>query len=130
MRHLICLVILCAVPALADSYIPGVYNLQVQQGEDFARTLIFTDSARNPVNLTGYTFSSVARTQPTSGAILANISTATNSSAGTVRIRISRATTAAIGGKVGYWDLKIIDPESSVGYLLKGQFYVAPTETR
>lgn len=115
--------------AFADSYAPATYNLQIQQGEDFAKTLVIQDGNKRAINLTGYGFAAQARQQPTTATFL-NFSTVVNSSAGTVQLRAGRALTSALGSKTGYWDLLMTFPDGTRTYLLKGQVYIFPTVTR
>lgn len=50
------------------------YNFTIYQGETFTRTVTWTDSAGNPINLTGYTIAMQARPTASSYATLFSLS--------------------------------------------------------
>jgi hypothetical protein len=119
---------LLAAPALAGE----TANLVMKAGADYRATLTWTTPGTGTaVNLTGNSYSAEFRSAPyPSGTLFARYSTiVTNSAAGQMQLRLSRAQTQANSGKAGVWDLKQTDAAGTVSYRFGGTVKVLPTVT-
>lgn len=124
---LIAMALTLAIPAFAGD----TANLTMRAGADYRATLTWTDSASQPLNLTGNSYAAQFRSAPyPAGALFATYScVVTNAVAGQMRISLSRAQTAALSGKAGVWDLKQTSADGSVSYRFGGTARVMPTVT-
>lgn len=112
----------------------GRYDLTIEQGATLARTITWTDSNGDAVDLTGYTAEAQGRASyeatvyawritSSSGITLGGI-------AGTIALLMTAATTAALSPHRGVWDLELTAPDGTVTRLLEGAYTVRAEATR
>lgn len=107
---------------------PAVYNLTIEQRASFARTFALLDSAGTPINLTGFTPSASVYTE-TGILLIAFTFTWVNQALGQFTLTLTASQTSLLSGS-GFWDLKVINPDSTVDYYLRGEVYVERGYTR
>ncbi len=88
-------------------------DIPIEQGSTFDKTYTYYDASENPVNLTGYTADMIARENIESCNIIFHLTTENGGIilggiAGTIRLKMSATTTAAINADGGVFTLKII----------------------
>ena len=118
--------------------IAGLYNITCQQGATFQRQITWTDSAKDPYNLTGYTARMQVRDNVSSNTIIATLSTTAGNTgtitlggiAGTVDLLISATNTAALTAGQYVYDLELVSGGGVVTRLLEGNFRVSAEVTR
>lgn len=122
----------------------GRYDMEVDQGTTFRKTITWKDSSSTPVNLTGYTARMQVRASFTSSGTVASLTTSNGGitlggAAGTVALYISATDTAAFSTAspsqfadafVGVYDLELVSASGDVTRLLHGDFIVNPEVTR
>jgi len=117
----------------------GALNLKILKGDTIDRTLLFkqsTESTAAALNLTGYKARAQFRRANVSTVLLDFSSTASpatitiNSTAGSVRLTQTAATTAALPIGEGVWDLKLVLISSgTVSTVASGGFRIVETTT-
>lgn len=112
----------------------GTWNILIEQGATFDTTLTWKDEAGTPVNLTGYTARMQIRPEVGSSTVTLDLTTANGrialgGAAGTIRLTIDAATTAALLPSVQVHDLELV-VGSTVTRLLRGSVTIDPEVTR
>jgi hypothetical protein len=118
--------------------IAGLYNITCQQGATFQRQITWTDSAKDPYNLTGYTARMQVRANTTSNTVVLALSTSAGydgtislgGTAGTVDLLISATNTATLTAGQYVYDLELVSGGGVVTRLLEGNFRVSAEVTR
>jgi hypothetical protein len=118
--------------------IAGLYNITCQQGATFQRQVTWTDSARDPYNLTGYTARMQVRANTSSNTVITALSTSAGydgtitlgGALGTVDLVISAANTASLTAGQYVYDLELVSGGGVVTRLLEGNFKVTAEVTR
>lgn len=112
------------------------YKLSIEQGATFDFLCTFkAGTPAVPVDLTGYTARMHVRSKVDSPTTLLELTTENGrivlgGAAGTIRLVLPAAQTAALVWKVGYYDLELVSPTGNVRRLLKGLVTVSPEVTR
>lgn len=100
----------------------GIYNFTIEQGADFSRTLAWTDSNNNPINLSGYTAKCQARDRNNN--VLIDFSTSGTisiaGSAGKVTLTLPNAFTTGLSFDTANYDLKLTSSGSQANRLVQG----------
>ena len=117
------------------SCIAGLYNINCDQGATFSRTITWTDSARTPYNLTGYTARMHVRTTAATTTTLIELTTANSritlgGASGTVTLTISATDTAALTPGKYVYDLELVSGGGVVSRIIEGNFVVKAEVTR
>ena len=109
----------------------GTYNLQIDQGSDYASTLTITESGVAK-DLTGYSARAQMRPTKSSSTLSATFTcTVTDASGGVLKMELSNSITKNLAAGVYYYDLEIYTAaDASVTRLLEGQVTVDPEVTR
>jgi hypothetical protein len=113
----------------------GYYNIIADQGATFARTLVWNDSAGNPVPMAGYSARMQVRVDYTSsGAPILELTTANNrislaSTSGQITLSIDATTMSNIGAGEYVYDLELVNG-AIVTRLVQGSFTVRSEVTR
>ena len=109
----------------------GTYNLVVDQGSSFALDLAIKQSGLD-LDLTNYTGRAQLRTTHISSSVAASFTvTTTNASAGTLKLELSPATTAALSPGQYVYDLEIYTANDAiVKRILQGEVTLTPEVTR
>lgn len=115
----------------------GLYNIVADQGSTLARTIIWKDPAKKPIQLGGYTARMKVRTASTSPTVVLELTTengaielgATN---GYINLLITDEVMATIPEGKYQYDLELVAPSSNlyVYKILRGNFVVRPEVTR
>jgi hypothetical protein len=98
---------------------PPRVDLRLYQGDDYTMTLTVTDSANNPVTLTGTVAASLAAAPGQAAAATFGVSVATN----VVTLTLPAATTALLAGPYS-WDCQWTDATGKVTTLAAGNVKV------
>lgn len=122
----------------------GRYDIELDQGSTFRRTIVWKDSSGALVNLTGYSARMQVRPSMSSSTVTASLTNSNGGitlggAAGTIALYLSAASTAAISTAspsqfadafVGVYDLELVAVNGDVTRLLHGDFIVNPEVTR
>ena len=111
----------------------GNYSFTIEQGATFARTIIWTDAAGDPIDLTGYTARMSGRAAYSSGGTIFSLTSpgggiVITGASGRLDITIDAATTAALPTG-GVYDLELVNG-AVVTRLLQGSFSLSAEVTR
>jgi hypothetical protein len=112
----------------------GTYNIIIEQGATFARTLTWQADSAN-VNLTGYTARMMIRSTIDDSSTIVSLTTENGGitlggAAGTIALLISATATAALTAGTAVYDLELISASSVVTRLLQGSVTIAREVTR
>lgn len=114
----------------------GLYNIIADQGATFSRTITWTDSARNPINVTGYTARMQVRATLESTQTVLELTTQNNrislgGALGTVTLTVSAADMTNVSADKYVYDLELVAPTTGVvNRLVQGNFVVRGEVTR
>jgi hypothetical protein len=113
----------------------SIYNINIEQGATFTRTITWKDSAGAAINLTGYTARMQIRERVESSTALVSLTSSSGitlgGAAGTVVITITATQTDALPNmKKGVYDLELVSAGGIVTRLLQGEVVVSPQVTR
>lgn len=112
----------------------GIYNITIEQGATFTKTITWTDALGAPVNLSGYTARAKGRRSYNASTSLFSISTGAGivlgGALGTIVLTITDETTAAMTPGKGVWDLEVESAGGVVTRLLEGRMTVTPEATK
>lgn len=132
MKRLVTLMIvaLFCVAGNAEALDPGVYDITVQEGEDYVLNL--THKANGlPVDLTGYSFRLQGKRTLASPVAFVTFSSAiVNPTAGQTRHWLTRAATRDRANTAGVYDLMQTAPGGAVSYPMKGTIKFMETVTQ
>lgn len=114
---------------------PGAYALTIYQGATFELRVIWQDSNRAPINLTGYTARMQIRERLSATTTLANMTSENGGitlggSTGTIDLLLTAAETAAINAVRGVYDLELISPSGVVSKVLADEVDFVKEVTR
>ena len=115
--------------------IAGTYNINCDQGATLSRTITWTDSARNPYNVTGYTARMHVRTLANAASTLVELTTENSrislgGTAGTITLTIPATVTANLTPGLYVYDLELVSGSNVVSRLIEGNFKVKAEVTR
>ena len=113
----------------------GVYNITCNQGATFSRAITWTDSARNPYNLTGYSSRMQVRANVNASSTIVELTTgngriALGANAGTVTLTIAATDTTNLTPGLYVYDLELVSSANVVTRLIEGNFNVKAEVTR
>ena len=113
----------------------AVYDLFIEQGATFLKSITWKASAGDPVNLTGYTARMQFRSSVSSSTVLATATTedgriTLGGAAGTIDIEFSDVDTAAFAFVSAVYDLELESASGFVTRLLEGGVEVSKEVTR
>lgn len=111
------------------------YDLTINKGETFLRTVTWHDSTGAPVNLLGYSARMMVRHKITDAAPVISLSSPSGGlvlgdAAGTISITIDDTTTSSVSAPYGVYDLELVSPTGIVTRLLEGSVTFTPEVTR
>lgn len=117
------------------SCIAGTYDMVIDQGATLSRTVTWKDSAKTPINLTGYSARMQVRPELASTTVTLELTTANSRIAlggatGTVTLTVSAADTSALVPGRYVYDLELVSVTGVVSRLLMGNFVVRGEVTR
>jgi hypothetical protein len=113
----------------------GIYDVTLEQGATFTRTITYNTSAGSPVDLTGFTAEMDLRPSYNSSTVVLTLTTANGrialgGAAGTITLTVTAADMAALTAPAdGVYDLEL-SSGGSVTRLLQGTWTISPEATR
>lgn len=112
----------------------GTYNILAEQGATFIRTVLYTDSAGDPIDLTGFTAAMQIRSTASSGTVILELTTENTritlgDAAGTVILSINASTMISFTPGKFVYDLELYNG-AEVTRLIEGSFTVKAEVTR
>lgn len=115
--------------------IAGTYNMTCNQGATLQRTITWTDPAKRPINLSGYTARMHVRATTESNTKVLELTTSNNritlgGAAGTVSLNVDANTTANLTPGLYVYDLELVSGGGEVTRLVEGNFNVKAEVTR
>ena len=115
--------------------IAGTYNITCNQGATLQRTLTWTDPAKNPINLTGYTARMHVRTAANAASTILELTSSNTTitlggAAGTVSMNVAANVTANLTPGLYVYDLEVVSGGGEVTRLVEGNFNVKAEVTR
>ena len=115
--------------------IAGTYNMTCQQGATLDKSITWSDSARNPYNLTGYTARMQVRSSVSSPTVLLELTTTNGriilgSSEYNIRLLVDAITTSALTPGLYVYDLEVVSGSGVVDRIIEGNFKVNAEVTR
>jgi hypothetical protein len=113
----------------------GTYNITCDQGATFKRTITWTNQARTPYNLTGYTARMQVRSTVEASEVLLELTTVNNrivlgGAAGTIELIVAANVTTALTPGLYVYDLELVSGGGEVTRLIEGNFNVKAEVTR
>jgi hypothetical protein len=112
----------------------STYNIEAEQGSDYATTVTYTDNNGSPINLAGYTARMQIRKftgSATPVLTLTNTSGLTiTAGTGVIAVAITAAALAQVPAGDYKYDLEVVSGAGSVTKLLGGNFDVTAEVTR
>lgn len=113
----------------------GKYDINIEQGSTFKRTITWKNAAGNPIDITGYSARLHMRESVNAAITVLTLTTQNGGielggALGTINLTASATDTSAILAKKGVYDLEIEAPNGEVTRLLEGKFSVSPEVTR
>jgi len=120
------------------SCVAGVYNITCNQGATFHRTITWTDSARNPYDISNYTARMQVRPNITSSTIVLELKTQngtitlgnTTSTKGQINLLVSANVTTNLVAGIYVYDLELVSNNGVVDRILEGNFKINAEVTR
>lgn len=109
----------------------GVYNISVNQGENFDLTAALEDSDGNAINLNGYSVRGKVRTSyGATGYLLDLVPTIHIPESGLISISLTPVETEALPVTIGVYDLERYSGEACVYRVMNGTFTINPEVTK
>jgi hypothetical protein len=112
----------------------ATYNILAEQGATFALSLLYNDTAGDPIDLTGYTAAMHVRLKASTVSTITELSSGDSTitlggAAGTILLAIDAATTETFTGGKYVYDLELYNG-AIVTRLIQGSFTVSAEVTR
>jgi hypothetical protein len=112
----------------------AIYNMVVEQGTDFVRTIVPLGGDNQPFDLTGFTSKLQARRNKSSSIALLTLSEGsglTTDPSGSITIDLTEAQTSALSFSSAFYDLKLEKPGIPWGgRIIQGRIQVSRSVTR
>lgn len=109
----------------------GVYNISVNQGENFDLTATLKDSSGANINLSGFSVRGKVRTSYGATGVLLNLEPTIQSEvSGIIRISLPPTGTESLPVTIGVYDLERYNGENNVYRVLNGTFTINPEVTK
>ena len=112
----------------------AVYNITINQGENYDLTATLTDANGTPVNITGYALRGKVRYSYGSTGVLVDLEPSViNATGGVINFTLTPEETAALPITVAVYDIERYisgqSPETTVSRVLQGSVTVTPEAT-
>lgn len=113
----------------------ATYNINAEQGATFLQTVLYTDAADAPIDLTSYTACMHVRDGVANASTIVTLTTENGritlgGAAGTIELTITAADmTDLVAGKYVY-DLELYGPDDLIIRLIEGKFTIKAEVTR
>jgi hypothetical protein len=116
---------------MPDVQVNGI-DWVIHRYRTFQFSFIYEDADLNPIDLTGWTISSVIRQAPTApdpplATLTVSVPTPAN---GQVFLSIDDTTTSGFGWSQGAYDVEAVHPDTTTETILSGNVYVTDSVTR
>ena len=117
------------------SCIAGVYNITCNQGATLQRSITWTDSAKNPYNLTGYTARMQVRSNAASSTVVLELTTengriSLGTSQWNVNLTVPASVTTNLTPGLYVYDLELVSGGGVVSRIVEGNFNIKAEVTR
>lgn len=115
--------------------IAGLYNITCDQGATFQRSISWTDSAKNPYDLTSYTARMQVRPNVSSTSVILELTTGNGritltSTEWNVNLLVAANVTANLTPGLYVYDLELVSGGGVVSRIIEGNFKVKAEVTR
>jgi hypothetical protein len=101
---------------MAEELLPARLDLIIYRGDDFLKSLQFTDDEDEPINITGWTFLSQIRKTANDDELLAALTvTVTDAATGKLDLTLAASITKSL--VTGVWDLEAVADGDTRTYL-------------
>jgi hypothetical protein len=112
-----------------------VYNITVTQGDTLSRVLTWTNNAKVPNNLTGYTAKMQVRSSADSTTVVLELSTVNGyivlgGTAGTITLTVPAANMSIVNAGQYVYDLELVSGGGQKTTIVEGNFKVKAQVTR
>lgn len=109
----------------------AIYNITIEKGATFARTLYIKDAAGVAVDITGETYRGAIRDSYTAVSKIDFTCTVTNAALGEVTVVMAATTTATINfaDNKGVYDIERAKVDTTVDRILQGSVKISPEAT-
>ena len=104
------------------------YNIVIHRGETIQKSIRIKKDG-TPVDLTDWHGTCQVKTHPDGGELILNIMVIFDLTENKVVLFASDEDTASIPSGIYAWDLRLIDPNDIVKYMIGGEFKVLPVVT-
>jgi hypothetical protein len=118
------------------SALAGLYNMTCDQGATLDKSITWSDSAKNPYNLTNFTARMQVRSAVSSTIKVLELTTENGriilhgAVDYNINLLVDATTTAALAPGLYVYDLEIVSPAGKVTRLIEGNFKVKAEVTR
>lgn len=111
------------------------YDIKLDQGSDFLITFVLKDSAKKPINLTGYKVAMQIRKSATSAEAVDTLTTENGRIdvvplEGRIVLKFPHSVTESISASTYVYDVEIISADDRITRILRGRVYVSAEVTR
>lgn len=112
----------------------AVYNIKINQGENYDLTATLTNTEGTPINISGYALRGKVRYSYGSTGVLFDLEpSVVNATGGVINFTLTPAETAALPITVAVYDIERFvtgqSPETTVSRVLQGSVTVTPEAT-
>lgn len=113
----------------------GQLDLSIEKGATYRKVLIWKDSSKNIIDITGYTARMQIRSSVTAPSFLVELTTENSrititGAEGKIELYISDTDTSALQGTQGVYDLELISTTNDVIKLLRGNVSMVDEVTK
>lgn len=105
------------------------YVITIMRGESFLLTVVLK-KGEEIMDLTGYTAESQIRNRPDDAELIETIECAVDEENGKIIMSLSDDQTQTLDKDCYVYDLRLIDPDGMIKYLIGGKFIVFPSVTK
>lgn len=106
------------------------YDLEVEQGSTYRRTVPVLDEDGNPLDVTGWTVRGQVRLTPLSPVVLLDLGPHLTVSGTSVELAIPGTVSSLWAWREATYDVELVAPSAAVTRLLRGRVLVDPETTR
>ena len=109
----------------------GRYNIEIEQGADWARTMSLTFEENATRSLTGYSFTGQLRTEKSDTTALASFNISiTNAAERVIHVSLTNVTTSELPVGTAYYDIEMTYPDTTKIRFMEGIANISAEVTR
>lgn len=113
----------------------AVYNITINQGENYDLTATLTDSGGTPINISGYLLrGQIKYSYGSTGTLLDLEPSVVNATGGVINFNLDAIETASLPITIGVYDIERYvsgqSPETTVSRVLQGKVTITPEVTK